>query len=72
MSQTSMKNLNIKMQIAKLLPRAYNCLHLKNVAQSFRAASIGTVKTVRYRFNKDVLHHKNENYFMPVNIYPLL
>jgi len=56
-----------------LLPRAYNYLHLKNacptdgrrVAQSFRAASIGTAKAVHYRFNKDVLHDKNENYFMP-------
>jgi len=48
-----------------LLPSAYNCLHLKNVEQSFRAASNGTAKAVHYRFNKDVLHDKNENYFMP-------
>ncbi len=35
------------------------------VAQSFRAASIGRAKALHYRFNKDVLHDKNENYFMP-------
>ena len=34
------------------------------VAQSFRAASIGRAKALRYRYNKDDLHNKNENYFM--------
>ena len=55
--------MNFKFQV--ILPKAYNCLHLKNVAQSFRAASIGTAKAVHYRFNKDVLNDRNGNYFMP-------
>lgn len=30
-----------------------------------RAAYIGSVKAVHFRCNKDVMHDKDENYFMP-------
>ena len=37
--------------------------------QSFRAASIVRTKALHYRFNKDVLHDKNENSFLLSVVY---
>jgi len=42
----------------------------ERVAQSFRAAYIDRAKALHYKFNKDVLRDKNENYFMPSVLYP--